>query len=83
MQKTIFSDNQRIFLELLRQARLNAGISQYELADRLAMTQSWISKVERGERGIDVLELRQWCVALDVSLLDFISLLEGSLTKDV
>jgi transcriptional regulator with XRE-family HTH domain len=44
-------------------------VSQTELADRLGRRQSWMSKVETGERRIDVEELRQLCEALGVDFL--------------
>ena len=44
------------FLALLRQARKDAGMVQQDLADRLGKPQSFVAKVERGERRIDVIE---------------------------
>jgi transcriptional regulator with XRE-family HTH domain len=43
-------------LALLKVARKDAGIVQQELADRLGKPQSFVAKVERGERRIDVIE---------------------------
>jgi transcriptional regulator with XRE-family HTH domain len=56
MRKTLHSPDYARFLGLLRQARKDAGIVQQELADRLGKPQSFVAKVERGERRIDVLE---------------------------
>jgi ribosome-binding protein aMBF1 (putative translation factor) len=44
------------FQRLLIQAREEAGLSQQELADRLGRHQTYVSKCERGERRMDVLE---------------------------
>ncbi|RYD32015.1 MAG: XRE family transcriptional regulator [Verrucomicrobiaceae bacterium] len=44
----------------------------HELAERLNQTQSFISKCERSERRLDVVELRAWCKALDTTLAEFI-----------
>lgn len=44
------------FQRLLIQAREQAGLSQQELADRLGRHQTYVSKCERGERRMDVLE---------------------------
>jgi transcriptional regulator with XRE-family HTH domain len=49
----------------LRGLRESRGITQAELAKRLAKQQSFVSKVERGQRQLDVVELRWWCDALD------------------
>lgn len=52
-----------------------------ELASKLGVDQSYVSKIERGERRIDVLELRRVCVALDADLADFIEAFEKNLSK--
>jgi transcriptional regulator with XRE-family HTH domain len=44
-------------LSRFRYAFTDAGIVQQELADRLGKPQSFVAKVERGERQIDVIEL--------------------------
>jgi transcriptional regulator with XRE-family HTH domain len=56
MRKTLHSPDYARFLGLLRQARKDAGLVQQELADRLGKPQSFVAKVERGERRIDVIE---------------------------
>lgn len=73
MQKTISSQETQVFLRLLRKARENAGLSQMQLAERLAETQSFVSKCERGERRLDVVELRAWCHALQISFSAFVA----------
>jgi len=45
------------FLKKLRQARLDAGLTQEEVARRLGKPQSFVSKCESGERRVDVVEL--------------------------
>ena len=64
MQKSIHTAQYRVLLELLVRARRDADLTQAELATRLAVTQSAVSKVERGERRLDVVELHDWCRAL-------------------
>ena len=46
-----------IFLKRLREARQKSGLSQAEVAERIGKTQSYVSKVETGERRVDFLEL--------------------------
>lgn len=77
MNKTIYSAEYKLFLKILRQLREESGLSQIELAKRLGQTQSFVSKCERGERRIDVVELRHFCRALKVPLADFIKRLEA------
>ncbi len=45
------------FLERLRKARADAGLTQVQLAKQLKRNQSWVSKKESGERRMDPVEL--------------------------
>lgn len=76
MEKTINSAEYVRFLNLLRQRRKQAGLTQEELARRLGATQSFISKCESGERRIDIVELRAFCKAMGISLVQFVETLE-------
>jgi len=62
--------------DLLRQIRTDAGFTQAELAERIGVPQSFVSKYESGERRLDILELKEVCQALGSSLLDFVRRLE-------
>jgi transcriptional regulator with XRE-family HTH domain len=53
-------------LGLLRDLRERAGITQVSLAASLGNTQTFVSKIERGERRIDVIEFIEICDALGV-----------------
>lgn len=79
MQKSIHSAPYRAFLALLRTERRRAGVTQVELARRLGAEQSFVSKCERGERRLDVVELRQVCAALGISFARFAAKLDKSL----
>lgn len=46
-----------VFLESLVEARRLAGLTQAEVAERLDTTQTFVSKCERGERRLDVIDL--------------------------
>lgn len=81
MDKSLSYHDYTRFLSLLREVRLAAGLTQHDLADKLDQTQSFISKCERGERRIDIIELRAFCKALDISLSEFILLLEKALER--
>jgi transcriptional regulator with XRE-family HTH domain len=47
--------------EELAAARAQAGLTQSEMAKRLGKVQSFVSKVETGERYLDVLDFLSWC----------------------
>jgi transcriptional regulator with XRE-family HTH domain len=53
-----YPEEYKRFLERLRQARLEAGLTQTEVAEALQKPQSFVSKCETGERRIDVVELQ-------------------------
>lgn len=66
MEKSIYSEQYTELLNLLKQTRKKASITQEQLAESLGQTQSFVSKVERGERRLDVVEIRAFCSALGV-----------------
>jgi transcriptional regulator with XRE-family HTH domain len=53
----VFSDEYRVLLDVVRQARRRSGLSQRELSTRLGKAQSHVCMIERGQRRIDSLEL--------------------------
>ncbi len=57
MGGSIHSEKYKEFLQRLRSARLEAGLTQAEVAEKLEQPQSYISKCESGERRVDVVEL--------------------------
>jgi transcriptional regulator with XRE-family HTH domain len=79
MEKTIYSREYAVVLRLLREAREQAGITQVQLAKKLKLTQSFVSKIERGDRRLDVVQLRTLCRLFGISLLEFIKKLEAEL----
>lgn len=79
----IGSAEQKKLLALLRQIRLDAGLRQEDLAKRLGKPQPYVSKYESGERRLDVLELREICIAVGIRLPDFIREFEKSMSVRV
>jgi DNA-binding XRE family transcriptional regulator len=61
----------------LRLVRRSAGLTQVELAHRLKIDQSYVSKVERGERYVDILFYLDWCRACryqpEIALMELIA----------
>ncbi len=66
-----FSVHQRKLRLLLRTIRRERGVTQVQLAERLGVPQSWVSKNERGERRLDFGEVEVVCEAMGVSLRTF------------
>ncbi len=72
MSKTYSRKNQKL-LEKLRSARLEAELTQAEASKRLKKPQSYLSKIERGERKIEAIELADFAKLYKKSLDYFIT----------
>ncbi|MBM3970826.1 MAG: helix-turn-helix transcriptional regulator [Planctomycetes bacterium] len=81
MEKSIYSREYQVMLRLLREARSDAGITQVDLAKRLRLTQSLVSKIERGDRRLDLAELRSFCRVIGIGLVEFVGRVERELAK--
>jgi transcriptional regulator with XRE-family HTH domain len=79
MTRSIFTNQQGQLQVLLREVRLEAGLRQVDVAERLGQPQSFVSKYESGLRRLDLVELRQVCMVLGISLEAFVRRFEESL----
>jgi transcriptional regulator with XRE-family HTH domain len=77
MNRSSYRERYRDLLRMLRGERKRAGLTQAALAQRLAITQSVVSKCERGERRIDAIELLDFCEAIGVPPADILSRLRS------
>ncbi len=57
MAKSIYTNEYKNVVKNLRKARNEAGLMQVDVAEKLKKPQSYISKIERGERRVDIAEL--------------------------
>lgn len=81
MEKTIYTTEYAELRRLLRETRERGKITQTELAERLGRSQSFVTKSERGDRRLDVIQLRTICQALSTDLVSFVTELERRLAK--
>jgi transcriptional regulator with XRE-family HTH domain len=65
----------RAIIEILVQARHKAGLTQIDLAVALGITQSEVSKIERSERRLDIIDYLRICRALNID--------PGALLRDI
>lgn len=79
MPKILHSRHNQLFLRKLMHSRKIKGLRQSDLADLLGRDQGLVSKVERGERRLDVIELRDWLLALEIDFIKFLSELHAEL----
>ena len=60
MSGSIYSKDYKEIIGRLKTARVEAGLAQQEVADKLGKPQSYISKIESGERRLDVAEMKKF-----------------------
>jgi transcriptional regulator with XRE-family HTH domain len=79
MEKTVHTRDYAVLLKLLRGMRRAAGVTQVQLAERIGERQSHLSKMERGEVRLDLIQVRTICHALGTTLPAFVAELERSI----
>lgn len=67
MARSLRTPGHRALMQVLIETRREAGITQQELADRLNRPQSYVAKVETGERRLDVVEFIEWAEGIGAS----------------
>ena len=80
-KKAKFSREYKVFLELLRAERKAANLTQDELAKRLRQKQGFVSKCESGQRRVDMIEARRFCIALGTSFAEFVKKVEATIEQ--
>ena len=81
MEKSIYTREYAAFLRLLRRTREEASLTQVGLAEVIEKSQSFVSKVERGETRLDIIQLRTLLTAFGTSLPAFATQLERELKR--
>jgi transcriptional regulator with XRE-family HTH domain len=79
--KSIKTESYQVLIALLKQKRQDQGVTQDDLAKKIGLDQTFVSKYETGERRLDVIELRRVCEALDMDFIEFISEFEKEDSK--
>ena len=72
MDKSIFTPERDILRQILRQLRISKRLRQGDIASQLNEPQSFVSKYKSGERNLDLIELRQICLAIGVTLQELV-----------
>jgi transcriptional regulator with XRE-family HTH domain len=72
MPKSVFSAKYTRFRSMLAEARKKARMTQTDLAVKLGRKQSYVSKFERGERRLDLIEFLEVAEVLGIDVLGFV-----------
>lgn len=73
MLKSHYTIENQVFLAMLKACRLDRQLRQRDVAAKIGRDQAMVSKVESGERRLDVIELRSWLSAIGVDFVAFAS----------
>ena len=60
MSNNLYTKEHKAIIEKLKKARVEAGLDQVEVAKKLNKTQSYISKIESGQRKVEALQLKKF-----------------------
>jgi transcriptional regulator with XRE-family HTH domain len=60
MNKDVYEAEYQEIIQRLRLARVEAGLSQQAVAEKMSKPQSYVSKIESGERRLDVAEIKKF-----------------------
>ncbi|OGT58892.1 MAG: hypothetical protein A3E01_05835 [Gammaproteobacteria bacterium RIFCSPHIGHO2_12_FULL_63_22] len=83
MPKPIHRPEYQLVRDLLRDFRVEAGVKQAELSEALGKPQPYISAIETGHRRVDLIEVRDICGVLGISLSNFVLALEKGIRRPV
>ena len=72
MKKAIREQSYAAFMNLLKDERKKAGMTQAKLAKKLRRPQSYVSKYERGDRRLDVIEFIEIAQVIGFDLHEFL-----------
>ncbi len=72
MSKIVYTEKYKAFLDRLRQARKDSGLTQIDVAKLLDKHQSYVAKCESGERRVDIVELQEFARLYKKSLDYFV-----------
>lgn len=78
MGRTLRSPGHLALMAALKQARLDAGLTQTELAERLKRPQSFVAKYENGERRVEVVELVEIATAMGSDPCDIVQIVRDA-----
>ncbi len=72
MPKSICSKRHELLCDLLIKARIEADLTQQQVADSLGLPQSYLAKTEGGERRLDVIEFIGSCENIEAKPLSLL-----------
>ena len=81
MKKYLNGKEHKILLEMLYRLRVASELRQSDLAKLLKVPQSFVSKIESGERRIDLIELRAILKCFSTDIKEFVTQFENKINE--
>lgn len=81
MNKNTIKKGQIALTKTLYSLRIGSGLKQADLAEILGVPQSFVSKIETGERGLDLVELKAVVEAMGATLTEFVLEFEKNINE--
>ncbi len=75
MNKCIYNPAYRSMVNSLRKSRLNRSLRQSDVARVMGTSRNWVSKIERCEVRLDILQFAALCTALDLDPAELIRMI--------
>jgi transcriptional regulator with XRE-family HTH domain len=82
MPKTTYRPEHLALRDLLKTYRKAAGLTQVQCSKALGHSQSFMSDVESGTRRLDIVQLRDLCEVLGISLMELVQELEAAIKAE-
>ncbi|MFW5405460.1 helix-turn-helix domain-containing protein [Pectobacterium carotovorum] len=79
---SIYSNEYQSVIKTLREARIEKGMTQENLANALGRPQSFVAKIENGERRLDVVEFVHIAHLLSVDACTVLEKIANKIQKD-
>lgn len=76
---TLYTRENEVLSQLIREMRNAAGLTQAACAEALGKPQSYVSKIESGTQRIDLIQLKEYCSICNVSLTIFVKRFESKI----
>lgn len=80
MVRSLRTPGHLALMRVLIETRKSKGMTQHGLAARLDRPQSYVAKIETGERRLDVVEFAEWALALNTETEHVMAVVRDAIT---
>jgi transcriptional regulator with XRE-family HTH domain len=77
VKKSLYLKEYKALINELYAIRIENGLRQVDLANKLKVPQSFVSKYESGERRLDIIETMEICRSLGISIIELLERMQN------